>query len=120
MFVGFGSVRETSRDARGWVIARGTDPFRVTAAWTATAKGFGGGIWQGSGGLAADPQGRVYAMTGNGTFDGVTDFAESFVKLAYTAPKVGAAASLRLVDWWTPFTDAARTAGAPFDLRESA
>ncbi len=112
VFIGFGSVRETGKDARGWVIACGTEPFAPTAAWAATAKGFGGGIWHGAGGLAADPAGHVYAMTGNGTFDAVTDFAQSFVKLTYTPPKHGAAASLDLVDWWTPFTDAARVAGA--------
>src|SRR6478752_5130140 len=112
VFAGFGSIRETSDDARGWVIACGTAPFATTAAWAATAKGFGGGIWQGAGGLAADTTGHVYAMTGNGSFDGVTDFAESFVKLAYTPPTGGGAAHLQLVDWWTPFTDAARVAPA--------
>jgi hypothetical protein len=112
VFIGFGSVRESDENARGWVVACGTDPFAPTAAWTATAKGFGGGIWHGAGGLAADPAGHIYGMTGNGKFDAITDFAQSFVKLAYTPPKEGAAASLDLVDWWTPFTDEARVAGA--------
>ena len=52
-------------------------------------------------------------MTGNGDFDGVTDFGESFVKLSYTTPRQGASASLKLVDWWTPWSDAERTRGAP-------
>jgi hypothetical protein len=121
VFVAFGSIQETSSDARGWVIACGTEPFAQTAAWCSTAKGFGGGIWHGAGGLAADGAGLVYAMTGNGTFDGVTDFAESFVKLRYTPPAADTAASLTLVDWWTPFTDAARTAGlAPAVVSASA
>jgi hypothetical protein len=114
VFIGFGSVQETGAHARGWVIACGTRPFAATAAWAATANGFGGGIWHGAGGLAADPQGHVYAMTGNGSFDGVTEFAESFVKLAYTPPRNGTAAALDLIDWWTPFTDEARTAGNRF------
>jgi outer membrane protein assembly factor BamB len=110
VFIAFGSVRETGKGARGWVIACATKPLAVTAAWSATAKGWGGGIWQGAGGLAADDAGAIYAMTGNGTFDGVTDFAESFVKLNYTPPAGGKPATLNVVDWWTPFTDSARIA----------
>ena len=114
VFIGFGSIQETSQDARGWVLACSTEPFASSAAWCSTAAGFGGGIWHGAGGLAADGEGLIYAMTGNGTFDGVTDFSESVLKLRYTPPSAGAAASLTLVDWWTPFTDKARVAaGAP-------
>jgi hypothetical protein len=112
VFIGFGSVQETSKDARGWVLACSTEPFAFSAAWCSTAAGFGGGIWNGGGGLAADSEGLIYAMTGNGTFDGVTDFSESFIKLRYTPPSAGTAASLALVDWWTPFTDKARVAAA--------
>lgn len=110
IFIGFGSVLETSKESRGWVLACQTSPLAVTAAWSSTARGSGGGIWQGGGGLAADTAGNVYAMTGNGAFDGVTDFGESFVKLAYRPPSQGRAASLQPVDWWAPFTDDARKA----------
>jgi outer membrane protein assembly factor BamB len=113
IFVGFGTIAEGSQTARGWIIACGTEPFEITAAWTSTAKGQGGGIWQAGAGLVADEQGFIYAMTGNGDFDGVTDFGESFVKLAYTNPRQGAHASLKVVDWWTPWTDTERTHGAP-------
>jgi len=109
VFVGFGTVAETAASARGWIIACNTAPLGVSAAWTSTARGSGGGIWQAGAGLVADAQGFIYAMTGNGAFDGVTDFGESFVKLRYTP---GAAGSLSLVDWWTPWTDEDRTAGA--------
>lgn len=112
VFIAFGSVRETAAEARGWIIACSTSPLTVTAAWTSTARGEGGGIWQGAGGLAGDAVGNIYAMTGNGAFDGVTDFSESFVKLAYRPPSAAAAASLTVADWWTPFTDAARTSTA--------
>ncbi len=112
VFVGFGTVVETSRTARGWVIACSTDPLQHTAAWASTANGHGGGIWQAGAGLAADDRGFIYAMTGNGDFDGITDFGESFVKLQYAPPQPPAKASLKLVDWWTPWTDKERTAGA--------
>jgi hypothetical protein len=114
VFIGFGTVNETSQDARGWILACATQPLALTAAWCSTAAGFGGGIWHGGGGLAADTAGLIYAMTGNGSFNGTTDFAESFVKLRYTPPAVGAdRGTLTLVDWWTPFTDKVRIAAAP-------
>jgi len=108
VFIGFGSLQETSATSRGWIIACSTDPFEVTAAWASTAKGSGGGIWQAGAGLAADAEGFVYAMTGNGTFDGEVDFGESFVKLRYVPPSAAAKGSLSVTDWWTPFSDAMR------------
>jgi outer membrane protein assembly factor BamB len=109
VFVAFASVQETSRDARGWIIACDTRSWAITAAWAAAADGFGGGIWQGGSGIAADRQGHIYCMTGNGTFDAETDWAESFLKLEYKAPAGGRQGSLTVVDWWTPWTDDART-----------
>ena len=35
-------------------------------------------------GAAADPQGVLYIMTGNGDFDGAGQWGESFLKLQYT------------------------------------
>jgi outer membrane protein assembly factor BamB len=112
VFVGFGTIAESSDTARGWIIACGTTPPQVSAAWTSTAKGSGGGLWQAGAGLVADDQGFIYAMTGNGDFDGVTDFGESFVKLRYQPAQGAAGASLQLVDWWAPWTDKERTVGA--------
>jgi hypothetical protein len=112
VFIAFGSVRETAAEARGWILACSTSPLAITAAWASTARGNGGGIWQGAGGLAADAMGNIYAMTGNGSFDGVTDFGESIVKLAYRPPSARSPAALSVTDWWTPYTDAARTSTA--------
>ncbi len=50
-------------------------------------------IWQSGQGPAADEQGNVYVVTGNGSWNGVTNFSESFLKLT---PK------LKLIDWFTP------------------
>jgi hypothetical protein len=50
-------------------------------------------------------------MTGNGTFDAVTDWAESFLKLQYSRPAGGRPGSIAVVDWWTPWSDQARSGG---------
>ena len=109
VFIAFGSVRETSRDNRGWIIACDTRAWRISAAWAATAKGFGGGIWQAGSGLVADRDGFIYCMTGNGTFDAVSDWGESFLKLKYTPPAGRQPGSIAVVDWWTPWTDDGRS-----------
>lgn len=113
----------------GWVLAFDTDSFTLTAAWVSTARGFGGGIWQGSAGPAADAAGNVYAMTGNGgysvdnaghvehDFNGASDFAEAFVKLHYVRAGVGKG-SLELADWLIPFRDADRITFPNYDYRD--
>jgi hypothetical protein len=59
-----------------------------------------GAIWQAGNGPAADDQGNVYVMTGNGHFQStkglLPDLADSFVKLENKDGK------LPLVDWYTP------------------
>jgi hypothetical protein len=97
---------ERSGAPHGWVIAFDVEAFQQSAAWSSTPNGWGGGIWQGSQGPAADNEGRVYLMTGNGSWDGTMDFAESLTKLQYTAN--GGNAKLVAVDWFTPFTDTSR------------
>ena len=109
VFTAFGSVFETSRDSRGWIIAIDTGAWRVSAAWAGAARGFGAGIWQAGSGPAADRDGFIYCMTGNGTFDAVTDWSESFLRLQYTPPTGGRAGAITVVDWWTPWTDDGRS-----------
>lgn len=108
VFIGAGSVLESGADCRGWIIAVGTNPFAITAAWSPVLRGQGGGIWQAGAPLVADADGFIYAMTSNGDFDGASDFGESFVKLRYQPPAGISAGSLSVVDWWTPWTDEGR------------
>ena len=52
----------------GWIVAIDVDFFAQTASWVSTPSSFGGGIWQASQSLAAEDQGNVYAITGNGGY----------------------------------------------------
>jgi hypothetical protein len=48
--------------------------------------GVGAGVWQAGGGLAADDDGHVYGMTGNGIYDpAAASFGDSFLKLGATS-----------------------------------
>ncbi|HEY4186240.1 MAG TPA: hypothetical protein VGP07_14280 [Polyangia bacterium] len=107
VFWASGTVMETGSKAAGWIFAFDCATNTI-AATLATSAGEGAGIWMGGQGLAADDQGYLYAITGNGDFDGKTQLGESFVKVQYTPDAGPAAASLKVVDHWTPWTDLVR------------
>jgi hypothetical protein len=55
-----------------------------------------GGIWMSGEGPAADADGNVYVVTGNGSNNGRTDFGDSIVKLSLAGGK------FQVRDWFTP------------------
>jgi hypothetical protein len=91
----------------GWVFAYNASTLQQIALFNTTPNartdpsGYplaGGGIWMAGGGPAADAQGNVYFMTGNGSFSasaGGKDYGDSFVKLN--------GANLGVLDYFTPF-----------------
>jgi hypothetical protein len=81
----------------GWLMGYDESTLAQTAAYTVTANGAEGGIWQSGGAPAADSNGNIFVETGNGTFDagtGGTDYGESYLKLS---------PSLTVEDYFTPF-----------------
>ncbi len=69
---------------RGGVFAHDAASLQQVAFWPSTPTGNDGGIWQSGQGPAADGDGNVYLVTGNGTFDASTggaNYGDSFVKL---------------------------------------
>ena len=104
-----GTINETQAGvASGYCFAFDVATNTVSVMLAMTA-GEGAGVWMAGQGAAADAQGFLYVLTGNGDFDGVSQWGESFLKLKYTPPKEGTAAKLEVVDHWTPWTDFART-----------
>jgi len=77
---------------------------QVSAAFNNTPNGNDGGVWGSSGGPAADAQGNIYLLDGNGTFDANTggpDYGDTALKLV--PPTAGAASNLMTVaDFFTP------------------
>jgi hypothetical protein len=102
-----GTTFEVAPGASGYCLAFDVATNKVTAM-VATTAGEGAGVWMAGQGAAADAQGFLYVMTGNGDFDGVRQWGESVLKLQYTPPSGSTAATLKVVDHWTPWTDAAR------------
>ncbi len=61
-----------------------------------------GGIWMGGGAFPVDSAGNLYAITGNGLFDGTANFGDSFVKLT---------SNLQVADYFAPSNQASLSAG---------
>lgn len=83
----------------GWVMGYSTSTLQQVAVWNSTPNGSGGSVWQAGGGLAKDPAGNIWLMTGNGTFDANTggrDYGDSIIKLS---PSSG----LSAINYFTPY-----------------
>lgn len=107
-----GTIYETAEGASGYCFAFDVASNAVSAMLALTA-GEGAGVWMAGQGAAADEEGNLYVITGNGDFDGVSQWGESFLKLKYTPPLAGAPAKLQVIDHWTPWTDRARSGQKP-------
>jgi hypothetical protein len=91
----------------GWIMGFDATTLARKSIFNVTPGGGEGSIWM-SGGAPAFDATSLYALTANGTYDGITNFSDSFIKLSL-------AAGLTIQDWFTP-SDQARLASADLDL----
>jgi PQQ enzyme-like repeat protein len=101
----------------GWIIAFDAGTLARTSVLNITPNGSRGGIWMAGSGPAADAQGNVYLLDGNGTFDTTLnssgfpnqgDFGNAFVKIA-------TAGGLSVADYFATF-DTVSKSNADTDL----
>jgi hypothetical protein len=78
---------------KGITMAYQTGSLAQVGVHDASPSDNGAGIWQGGNGAAADAAGSIYWVTGNGTWDGATNFSETVIK---------ANSTLAMLDWHTP------------------
>ena len=65
----------------GFVLGYNATNLSQVCAFNTTPTGSQGAVWSGGMAPAADTNGNIYIMTGNGTFDGTANFGESMIKL---------------------------------------
>jgi hypothetical protein len=104
----------------GWVMAYDAHTLAQVGVANLSPDAGESGIWQGDAGPAADSDGNIYVITGNGRFTaawGGLDYGDSVVKLGFTAK------GLEVRDYFTPFnqerlndTDGDFGSGAPLLL----
>jgi len=82
----------------GWVMSYNANTLVQEAAFNTSPNGSRDGVWMSGGGAASDANGNIYFATGNGTWNGTTDYGDSIVKLG--APVSG---NFPVVDYFTPY-----------------
>ena len=83
----------------GWVIGYDAGTLQRISVYTSTPDWYAGSFWQGGAAPAADEEGNIYVVSGNGTFDadrGGSDLGESVIKLSTSQ-------GLSVADYFTPF-----------------
>jgi len=117
IFFAAGTMQETAGGSAGWIVAYDVASNTIPAALALSSSvggGYGAGVWMAGSGVSVDDNGDVLFETGNGSFDPVHgDYGESVCRVRYTPATGGAKASLAVVDWWTPYSDAGREGEDP-------
>jgi uncharacterized protein (TIGR03437 family) len=93
LYVAFGSHADTG-NYQGWLLAYNASTLQQTAVFNSAPNGRQAAFWHSGRAPAVDVNGDVYAVTGNGDFDGLANFGESVLRLD--------GGKLSLLDWYTP------------------
>jgi hypothetical protein len=92
----------------GWFFGYDAKTLAQTGVFNDTPNAGLGGIWSAGNGPAADSNGFIYVMTGNGAFDAASsNYGDSYLKLAPTNTGLG----LTLADYFTPYNQEALNNG---------
>ena len=77
----------------GYLMAYDAKTLAQTAVFNTSPTGSEASIWQSGQAPAVDAEGNIYVVTGNGSWNGVDNFSESFLRFS---------PQLKLLDWFTP------------------
>jgi uncharacterized protein (TIGR03437 family) len=81
IYIAFGSHGDEA-PWHGWLMAYDATTLQQAGALNTTPdNAAGSSIWQGGRGLAADPEGNIYCTTGNGSWDGVSSWGQSVLRI---------------------------------------
>ncbi len=100
IYIGIGSMQDQT-PYKGLLFSFDAHSLDQQAVWVVTPSGVEGGLWMGGAVPSVDDSGNIYISTGNGTFDGTTNFGEAVVKLS---------PQLQVLDYFAPYNYAAYNA----------
>jgi hypothetical protein len=83
----------------GWILGYNASTLALVSAYCSTPNSNGGGIWMSGSAPVFDSSNNLYVISSNGTYDGKTEFSDSFLKMSTTS-------GLALSDWFTPHDQA--------------
>ena len=96
----------------GWIMAYNAQTLQQSSVFCTTPGDSAGGVWMSGRAPAVDSGGNVYYASGNGGWDGVSNFGDSVLKFTTTG------GTLALADYFTP-SDYAALASGDLDLGSS-
>jgi hypothetical protein len=96
----------------GWIMAYSADTLQQVSAFCTTPGDSQGGVWMAGRAPVVDSGGNVYYASGNGGWDGLSNFGDSVMKFSTTG------SVLSLADYFTP-DDYADLASRDLDLGSS-
>ena len=87
----------------GWILGYDATSLQRQVVYNATPDGYAGGMWESGAGMAADAQGNLYVVTGNGTV-GVSGDPTNLRNRGESALKLTRSGStLRVASYFTPY-----------------
>jgi hypothetical protein len=101
----------------GWVLAYDASTLQLVGSFFTDSGNHGtpglpgeghSGVWGAGGAITADTSGNIYAISGDGYFDGVTNWGDSLVKLVLTLNSKTGTYTLVPTDYFTPSDQACR------------
>jgi hypothetical protein len=90
----------------GWIMSYRASSLSQEAVLNTSANGSASGVWMSGGGLAADSNGNIYFATGNGTWNGTTDYGDSIVRLGLPSGD-----NFTVLDYFTPYNQSSLSGG---------
>jgi hypothetical protein len=103
VYLAYGAYNEDTRPWYGWIIGYSGTTLAQSAVFNVAPNGTAGGsVWMSGGAPAADPDGNLYVITGNGAFDvtstsGANSYGDCFLQLS---------GALHVSSWFAPSDEA--------------
>jgi hypothetical protein len=87
----------------GWIFGYDAATLQRLIVYNNTPNGYAGGLWESGMGMAADPQGNLYVVSGNGTVGDGGDETKLINRGNSAVKLTPAGATLQVTSYFTPF-----------------
>ena len=87
----------------GWILGYDASTMQQRSVYNDTPNGYGGGMWESGAGMAADAEGNLYVVTGNGTVGDAGDPTNLTNRGSSALKLTPSGLTLRVASYFTPY-----------------